>query len=534
MSFSGCIRTKLKDVSIFGKYAPKRDVQPSIMEKSKALALSSITLTFASAVTWDLDALVNDISVWLRDPTTSKTSKVGILSSPNFLELIKSSGGKVADSRFQLMMYATSLAYTRPTEPPLDTNDIYSIGCIAGHSFLNVLEEWLKPQLLQKCSQDGLRALFLMVFGTILSVGYCRPASDRDGATDDQNHDTRDMQSHICQILAHYILYLGSRLDLPIGSGIDQFILEAASSRWHKQGAFDWRTVEEDDEYSDEPNFEFYSLPEEVNCQGIHDVQAPSPIIPYLLSPQPRFAVDLSPLEETTFTELQLSGHMWDQIPRSWLCRIPDPVSNASINVSMPLEMPQWPESQVEGTKVEQGSFNIGSRRGNAVERGFREQPKKGWATSPACAPVPTHRGPTDSSTHGWACQPSDKEPQLDRPARRRRLAGQVVEKARQGSTAGVCWYTLSRRRCTSSRGVCESCQRGPMIYRQPWCYNFEVEQSLVIGQHFKMSNGGGSNCVPILSSKNRGCQMDLYRAGYVPYDRAAQSELPVKECLLV
>jgi hypothetical protein len=48
------------------------------------------------------------------------------------------------------------------------------------------------------------------------------------------------MQNHLCQILAHYLIYLGSHLKLPIASGTDQFILEAAPTRWNKQGFFSW------------------------------------------------------------------------------------------------------------------------------------------------------------------------------------------------------------------------------------------------------------------------------------------------------
>jgi hypothetical protein len=48
------------------------------------------------------------------------------------------------------------------------------------------------------------------------------------------------MQDHLCQILAHYVVYLGSQLNLPIGGHVRQFILEAATSRWYKEGNFEW------------------------------------------------------------------------------------------------------------------------------------------------------------------------------------------------------------------------------------------------------------------------------------------------------
>jgi hypothetical protein len=55
------------------------------------------------------------------------------------------------------------------------------------------------------------------------------------------------MQSHLCQILAHFVVYLGSQLSLPIASHVEQFILEAAAARWHKEGNFEWLTTPGDE-----------------------------------------------------------------------------------------------------------------------------------------------------------------------------------------------------------------------------------------------------------------------------------------------
>lgn len=53
------------------------------------------------------------------------------------------------------------------------------------------------------------------------------------------------MQSHLSQILAHYVVYIGSRLNLPIANDAERFILEAAPKRWHKEGIFRWLTASE-------------------------------------------------------------------------------------------------------------------------------------------------------------------------------------------------------------------------------------------------------------------------------------------------
>jgi hypothetical protein len=48
------------------------------------------------------------------------------------------------------------------------------------------------------------------------------------------------MQSFLCQILAYYVIFLASSLKLNINHETEQFILQAAATRWQKQGTFFW------------------------------------------------------------------------------------------------------------------------------------------------------------------------------------------------------------------------------------------------------------------------------------------------------
>lgn len=143
--------------------------------KSKLLALSTITLDFASYVAWDIAALTEDTVQWLNSPLDSEVSKVGILSSPEFLKLIEPFLGWSERLDFQRMIYATTLAYSQPDAPDkhtLNPHELYQIGAITGHNVLKLLDEKLRPQSLKDRSQQDLLTLFLLVFGTILAVGY--------------------------------------------------------------------------------------------------------------------------------------------------------------------------------------------------------------------------------------------------------------------------------------------------------------------------------------------------------------------------
>ena len=46
---------------------------------------------------------------------------------------------------------------------------------MAGQTWLRTLDKELKPQKLNTSSKEKLQALFLVLIGTVLAVGYTRP-----------------------------------------------------------------------------------------------------------------------------------------------------------------------------------------------------------------------------------------------------------------------------------------------------------------------------------------------------------------------
>ena len=48
------------------------------------------------------------------------------------------------------------------------------------------------------------------------------------------------MQAHLCSILAHHVVCVGSLLKLPFAGHMEQLILEGANARWRKKGSFQW------------------------------------------------------------------------------------------------------------------------------------------------------------------------------------------------------------------------------------------------------------------------------------------------------
>jgi len=152
-------------------------MRDAVLLKTKGLAFKSITLNFASQVAWNITALVNELVDWLSGPQVSTIvpSKVGTLSSPNFMAIVEPYIGVNHMLSFQRMLYAESLAYIKPAtenQQHFTTLELRQIGGTAGHNFLTFLDKRLRPESLKDCSHESLQSIFLLVVGTILAVGY--------------------------------------------------------------------------------------------------------------------------------------------------------------------------------------------------------------------------------------------------------------------------------------------------------------------------------------------------------------------------
>ena len=148
--------------------------------------------------------------------------------------LLKPSIEEDSLTSFQRMLFAKSLAYTQPTTAVkhyLSVLELQLIGAMAGHHFIKILDQKLKPQSLGAYSKDNLQALFLLVVGTILDVGYSEPIQNTLKVAPGHQTSFKNMQNRLCRILAHYMVFMGSKLDLGIACHLEQLIVEGAHLR---------------------------------------------------------------------------------------------------------------------------------------------------------------------------------------------------------------------------------------------------------------------------------------------------------------
>lgn len=122
--------------------------------------------------------MVDEIVAWLNTPQLSAASKVGTLSSSYFLGSPQIHSKRqytdilLADDMCGVTNIYTTYCAIKTSSRRLE---LYQISDRAGQDFLKFLDRELKPDSLKTCSKGDFQALFLLLFGTILAVGYNRP-----------------------------------------------------------------------------------------------------------------------------------------------------------------------------------------------------------------------------------------------------------------------------------------------------------------------------------------------------------------------
>ena len=148
------------------------------MERSShCLITYDVQLYAGSEVYWDIDAISLDFAQWMSTQhlTPVSTSRVRILSSFTLPRLISSLVPGNLGQNVRLFV-ETSLAlndgclqvYYAGHHP----TDLWRIGSFIGNKVLEDLEKALSNTVLAKVSLMELKALFVVLFGTIIAVGH--------------------------------------------------------------------------------------------------------------------------------------------------------------------------------------------------------------------------------------------------------------------------------------------------------------------------------------------------------------------------
>lgn len=147
-----------------------------MLSKNNHLLLSSVILEFDDQVEWNLTALSKDWALWMSQNNRVPTmSKVGIMSSLRFQQILNPWISTKLGSYFRLMMHTSSIVYNHGPQDyycGIPYDDFYALRSHAGTNILIGLEDLLRPAELAKATVEKLRAIFLILFGTVLAVLY--------------------------------------------------------------------------------------------------------------------------------------------------------------------------------------------------------------------------------------------------------------------------------------------------------------------------------------------------------------------------
>lgn len=145
----------------------------------ETIDFGDVQLAFESEVLWDLDAIVFEFACWMshEHALPASTSRVGILSSAKFSQLVRTIADEDLTRAFRLLVESSSVLYNHDGHLDIYWKDYYKddlehIRSFAGTSVLRHLERVLSNIALAEASLKEMKALFLILFGTIIAVGY--------------------------------------------------------------------------------------------------------------------------------------------------------------------------------------------------------------------------------------------------------------------------------------------------------------------------------------------------------------------------
>ncbi|KAK3393909.1 hypothetical protein B0H63DRAFT_30521 [Podospora didyma] len=255
LSFCYCVRTRFADVNIFQSAWAET---PTMQLETVMARMGGLLARIATPANFSLhsDTIVfNETLVsWLTNPQFNlpNGSIVGLCCS-NLLSLQfqdETVSGDNLATEFRRFLLATSLVHSGwRGDKDVTQRDLCAAGHISGYRLMKQLDRVLTPQFLAKCGRDSCQVLFLLVLGVVLGVGY-----SSQNLTDSPSFPTQllgaefqksptlwlAMKEHLCQMLAHHLIFLGSLLGIKLDTGLERRIIDTAISRWNKMEAFVW------------------------------------------------------------------------------------------------------------------------------------------------------------------------------------------------------------------------------------------------------------------------------------------------------
>lgn len=230
--------------------------------------VENVCPSFDDMIEWDVRSISSEFVLWMCDEhaQTGSTSLVGILSSSAFESMLSKLVGGALSRHLKLLVKLTSFLYSsggQASYADCDSSTLWSLRSFAGTRVLQDLVLALCNASLAAALLEKLTALFLVLFATIIAVGYTeprRPSGDLDASTwglpahqlptstgsctsGPSAESFSEAKKHLLCILAHHLVYIADRLNLLKPNVSRKHIIEGSACRWNRRATFQWNEM---------------------------------------------------------------------------------------------------------------------------------------------------------------------------------------------------------------------------------------------------------------------------------------------------
>ena len=154
----------------------------SILRTNTVIVAGNTSHSFDPEVCWDLGTMASDCAEWILGKSVKPRAKNRVWTFSSFdAECLLSPFVDANLSKALRVLVETSSILRNwgmdTSYSDYSSSDLWSIRSFAGSQLLQGLERALNLQRLAESSEDVLKALFLVILGTIIAVGYSTPVS---------------------------------------------------------------------------------------------------------------------------------------------------------------------------------------------------------------------------------------------------------------------------------------------------------------------------------------------------------------------
>ena len=274
LSFCYCIRSRFAEVNIFenGECSWTSLATPSHVgvESTELGSLASKINSLVSRIgeqnrppLYNQAAFEDVLGSWLTKPEFSlpNGSIVGLLCSKVLSSQLCAAVDADLVADFRTFLFTASLANSGWKGRDVTLRDLCQAAHKSGFNVISRLDHVLNRQGLIKRDRDIGPMLLLLILGVIIGVGYSAhltsspafPHDMLDGSFQESPTLWVAMKQHLCQMLAHHLIFLGSTLGVKFGTGLEQQIIDTAVNRWNKVEVNMWADMLKNVDFSEEP-----------------------------------------------------------------------------------------------------------------------------------------------------------------------------------------------------------------------------------------------------------------------------------------